>query len=160
VTPASGPTTTRSEYIALLREHLLAMLAQGARELHCADLDFADWPWNEAPVIEALTAWARPHHRLVLLAHGYDEVHRRHPRFVQWRRTWGHLVHAWSPLELTPADHPSLLLGGTQMVEVLDRASWRARLNVEPSDVARAKQALDALLQRSEPAFAATTLGL
>jgi 50S ribosomal protein L16 3-hydroxylase len=39
-------------------------------------------------------AWARGGRRLLLLAARYDELRRRHHRFVQWRRTWDHLIEA------------------------------------------------------------------
>jgi hypothetical protein len=153
-------TETRSELIALWRDQLLAALARGEHDILCSDLDFRDWPWNEAAVVDALTAWAGPGRRLVLLAEHYDEVQRRHPRFVQWRRSFGHVLEAWSPIELEPDDMPGLLLAGRSVVELLDRASWRARLSHDTPDVSRCRHQLDALLQRSQPAFAATTLGL
>lgn len=153
-------TTTRSGYLDLLREQLHAALEAGVVELVCADVDFADWPWNEPSLLEALTRWAAPHRRLVLLAHTYDTVHRRHPRFVQWRRTWGHVVHAWTRPDLEPGDHPTCVWSPQRVVEALDRPSWRARASDDPADVQRWRHLLDAHLQRSEPAFAATTLGL
>jgi len=152
--------TTRSDYVDALRAGLQRALEEGVRELWCSDVDFADWPLNEVPLIEALTRWARPHHRLVLLAQHYDEVQRRHPRFVQWRRTWGHLVDARTPTELAPSDHPGVLLAGGRALELIDRVHWRARWLEQVADVQRCREQLDAISQRSEPAFAATTLGL
>src|SRR5437762_3131748 len=96
--------TTRGEFIEALRGALLQALHDNVRELYWSDVDFVDWPLNEPALIDALTRWARPHHRLLLLAQHYDEIQRRHPRFVQWRRTWSHVVDARSPTELQAAD--------------------------------------------------------
>ncbi|MED5621251.1 hypothetical protein [Ideonella sp. BN130291] len=157
---ATTPISTRGEWIAALRDNLQQALAEGVPLLRWSDVDFADWPLNEPALIEALTRWTRPHHRLVLLAQHYGELQRRHPRFVQWRRTWGHLVEPRSPTELLASDHPSLLLAGRRTVELVDRDHWRGQVSDEPADAQRCREALDVILQRSEPAFAATTLGL
>jgi hypothetical protein len=153
-------TETRSEFIDLLRETLMQALKSGAREIVLADVDFRDWPLNEPAVVDALTLWTRPHHRLHLLALHFDDVAQRHPRFVQWRRTYDHLVQAAAPKNLPESDFPAMLLTPQAVVEVLDRPSWRARASTDPLDLERCRHQLDALLQRSVPAFAATTLGL
>jgi hypothetical protein len=157
---AATPITTRGEWVAALRDSLQRLLTDGVQTLCWCDADFADWPLNEPALMDALTRWARPHHRLVLLAQHYDEVQRRHPRFVQWRRTWGHLIDARSPTELLASDHPSLLLAGRHTVELLDREHWRGQVSDEPADALRCRQLLDVILQRSQPAFPVTTLGL
>jgi hypothetical protein len=154
------PTETRTEFIDLLREQLLLALKSGAAEIVLADPDFRDWPLNERAVIDALTLWTRPHHRLHLVAMHYDDVVQRHPRFVQWRRTYDHLVQAASPRNVKVSDFPAMLLAPQAVVEVLDRPSWRARLSTDALDLERCRHLLDALSQRSVPAFAATTLGL
>jgi hypothetical protein len=153
-------TETRSEFVDLLRETLMQALKSGAREIVLADVDFRDWPLNEPAVVDALTLWTRPHHRLQLLALRFDDVAQRHPRFVQWRRTYDHLVQAAAPQNLPESDFPAMLLTPQAVVEVLDRSSWRARASTEPLDLERCRHQLDALLQRSVPAFSATTLGL
>lgn len=153
-------TFTRRDTVALLRERLLAALHGGVLEVVCSDVDFADWPLNEPAVVEALTQWAGPQRRLVLLAQHYDEVRRRHPRFVRWRTTWAHLVDARSPTECLASDHPGLLWTADEVVEVLDRITWRACRSADPATVGRCRHAIDAVLQRSEHAFAPTTLGL
>lgn len=152
--------TTRKEYVEALRATLLQALQSGTQEIVCSDLDFADWPLGEPAVLEALTLWAKPHRRLVLLAQDYEPLQRSLPRFVRWRVTWDHLVQAWTPTELAPGDHPTLLLAGDGLVELLDRPHWRGRVSHEPSDLLRARDSLDVILQRSTPAFAASILGL
>ena len=152
--------TTRSEFIAAVRSTLQQSLAAGSGEILCSDPDFADWPLDEPALLDALTAWARPHRRLVLLAQQYDDLQRRLPRFVRWRVTWSHVVQAYTPNELSAGDHPTLIVGGPVMLEMLDRPRWRGRVSEEGADAHRAREALDVILQRSSSAFAATTLGL
>jgi hypothetical protein len=156
----SSAIVGRSDVIQALRQLLEQALAEGLRELSCSDADFADWPLNEPALIEALTRWARPHHRLHLLAQHYDEVARRHPRFVRWRRDFGHVVDAWCADDVDPASHPALCIAGRRSIEVLDREHWRAKNSESPADAQRARERLDAILQRSTPGFPATTLGL
>jgi hypothetical protein len=153
-------TATRSEYVDLLREQLMHALKTGAPEIVLADLDFRDWPLNERLMVDALTMWTRPHHRMRLVAQTFDEVVRHAPRFVQWRRTYDHLITAVTPQDIADSDFPGLLLTPNAVVEVLDRPSWRASLRDDPLDLERCGHQLDALLQRSVPAFAASTLGL
>ncbi len=152
--------STRSEFVDAVRRQLHRALSEGEREITCVDLDFAEWPFNEPPLLDALTQWAQPHRKLVLLAQHYDEVRRRHPRFVQWRATWGHVVEAWSPSESDAADLPGLLLAGRHTLQLLDRLHWRAIETDDAADALRCREQLDVILQRSTPAFAATTLGL
>lgn len=152
--------TGRSEVIAAWRTLLLQSLQEGVRELWCADVDFADWPLNEPALVEALVQWARPHRRLHLLAQHYDEMPRRHPRFVRWRRDFSHVVEAWCAEDLEPGRHPCLLVAAPRSIELLERGHWRAKVSEEAADAQRARERLDAILQRSAPGFAATTLGL
>jgi hypothetical protein len=152
--------TGRGEVIAAWRGLLLQSLQEGARELWCSDVDFADWPLNEPALIEALVQWARPQRRLHLLAQHYDEMPRRHPRFVRWRRDFSHVVEAWRAEDLDPGQHPCLLVAAHRSIELLDSGHWRARASEEAADAQRARERLDAILQRSAPGFAATTLGL
>ena len=153
-------TETRSEFIDLLRDTLMQALKSGATEIVLADVDFRDWPLNEPAMVEALTLWTRPHHRLRLLGLRFDDMGQRHPRFVQWRRTYDHLVQAATPQDVPENDFPAMLLTPHAVVEVLDRPSWRALASTDALDLERCRHQLDALLQRSVPAFAATTLGL
>jgi len=153
--------TTRSEFVDALRSLIAEGCAAGARELWFCDPDFAEWPLNDAPLIEQLTRWGAPQRRLTLIAQHYDEVHRRHPRFVEWRRVWGHLVDARIPAELQAGDHPTLLLvDEVAGLRLLDPLHWRGLVSREPGQLRLQHQELDAISQRSVPGFAATILGL
>lgn len=153
--------TTRGEYLDALRWGFDEAARTGCREILCADADFADWPLGERDVLSALTRWALPHRRLTLLALQFDELARRHARFVDWRRQWSHIVDCRQVEELDGHDMPTLLLAaGVLTVRLFDRTQWRGSLSVETDDVVRARELVDAISQRSVEAFPATTLGL
>lgn len=150
----------RRAFMDALRDTLLQALADGERAIWCSDPDFSEWPLNESQVVEALSVWAEPHRRLWMLAQHYDEVVRRQPRFARWHRDWSNCVDGRVPSELDPASHPTVLVAGRNSVELLDRAHWNGRASDLPADAQRLRATLDAISQRSEPGFAATTLGL
>lgn len=136
--------------------------ARGARRIVCVDRNFAIWPLDDPALLDKLTAWLkRPQRQLVLLASNYDEVPRRSPRFTAWRRNWAHAVSAWlAPAELD-TELPTLLLDdGPLMVRLIDAVHWRGRATLDAQAALPYRDEIDAVLQRSEPGFAATQLGL
>lgn len=156
----------RAEFQRLVIESLDWVAAQGCRELHAWDSSFADWPLSDANVLTALTTWARHGRQLHLLALQYDDVARRHPRFVRWRRDFGHCVTALAvepevPLQAAPE---SLLLAvGAEVsfsLRLFDRHLWRGEISLAAEPRTRGLEWFDALAQRSSEAFAPTTLGL
>jgi hypothetical protein len=72
-------TTTRGEFLDAIRNAFADAASEGCRELWICDLDFADWPLSERPVIESLTRWAYAHRKLTVLATTYEE-------FPRWNR--------------------------------------------------------------------------
>ena len=90
--PTSRLITTRLGFHDALRDAFAEMASVGCREAWISDETFADWPLNERAVIERLTQWAQSHRKLVVVARHYDEVLRRHARWVDWRRQWSHVV--------------------------------------------------------------------
>jgi hypothetical protein len=136
-------------------------VAQRARRLVLADADFDEWPLEDAALLQALTEFVHlPGRQVLLLGRSFDAVARRCPRFVQWRRTWGHAVEARRPVD-DDLDVPTVLLADRILaVEVLDKLHWRGRI-LQPGPAAMIlSQEIDAFAQRTEPTFGATTLGL
>lgn len=139
---------------------------QGLPQWHAWDASFADWPLSDAGLLAALTVWAQPGRQLHLLALQYDEVQRRHPRFVRWRRDYAHCItaRAVEPELRLEAAPEALLLGigpqGALCLRLFDRHLWRGELSLQAGDRQRALEWFDALAQRSIEAFAPTTLGL
>jgi hypothetical protein len=153
--------TTRGELHDAMREAFARAAAEGCREIYWADVNFAEWPLGERAIIDHLTQWAYAHRRLTMLAHHYDDVIRRHPRFVDWRRQWGHIIECRACTEVEPEQFPSLFIApGLFTLKVLDRVSHRAVLSSDTGDELRARELFDACLQRSTPSFAASITGL
>ncbi|HEY4067146.1 MAG TPA: hypothetical protein VGM74_09645, partial [Burkholderiaceae bacterium] len=124
------PITTRAEFQAALRQGFAEAAAAGSRELWLADPDFADWPLGERDVIEHLSQWVSSSRRLTLLANGFDEVARRHPRWVAWRRTWSHVVSCRINTELEADAMPTLLIAaGTITVRLIDIEHHRGHIS-------------------------------
>lgn len=153
----------RREFDAALREALGRIAeASEAREIFLCDPDFADWPLGERSVVSLFDAWALSHRRLVVIACGFDDLARRHPRWVAWRQRWSHVVDCRLLGDVEASACPSLL--HAPKVCTLRRLDVHRHRGVysegdEPVDRAVRAQ-FDALLQRSEPGFPVTTLGL
>lgn len=156
----------RADFERLVVETLAWASEQGCRELHAWDVSFEDWPLSEAAVLAALTGWARHGRQLHLLALQYDDIGRRHPRFVRWRRDYAHCVTARAvepELRLEAAPESLLLAIGPESsvsLRLFDRHLWRGEVSLEPAQRLRGLEWFDALAQRSSDSFAPTTLGL
>lgn len=153
---------SRAGFAAALHWGFERAVAQDARRIVCVDPDWADWPWDDVALQERLVAWLRrPQRRLVLVADCYDDVPRRHPRFTAWRRSWVHAIEAWSPSDGYGGELPTLFLDdrGT-VVHLVDRRHWRGDALVDERAAGLWRERVDALLQRCEPSFAASHLGL
>jgi len=147
------------------REAIRATLAEaaraGCRELFLCDVDYADWPLGERAVIDSLTRWAYGHRRLTLFAVGFEALSQRHPRWLQWRRRWSHVVECRALEETEPGRVPSLLLApGVATLRIFDTVHWRGSLSLAEADAIRCRETVDALMQRSVESFPATALGL
>ena len=115
----------------------------------------------DCAVIEALNAWVRQGRRLTLLARTYDEVVRRHPRFVRWRGTWDHKITCRRSPAANAADIPSALWSPTWVLHRLDAERCVGMTGNEPNRRVLLRETLDEwLLRRSAPGFPATVLGL
>jgi peptidyl-tRNA hydrolase len=84
--------------------------ARAGARLILSDASFLDWPLGERAVAESLQAWSRPGRRkVILLARRYDEVMRRHARFVKWRQTWSHIIEARGCPSADELEFPSVI---------------------------------------------------
>jgi hypothetical protein len=154
---------SRSEFAAALLEVLDDAQASGTRELWLVDPDFDEWPLGQSRVCDVLTRWAqgRAERRITLIAQHYDDMPRRHPRFVEWRRKWSHVMQCRAVAGLDASEVPTLLLAGDGLgLHLLDRVHCRGYGFRDESQWRTWREVIDALLQRSEEAFPATTLGL
>lgn len=137
-------------------------MAQDARCITCVDPNFELWPLDDVALLGSLTTWVRlPQRRLVLLAATFDEVPRRQPRFTAWRRDWAHAIQALQVPEEHAAELPTLLLDDRRVsVHLIDPVRGRGRASVDLRSRLLWQEKIDAVLQRSAPAFPVNTLGL
>jgi len=95
-----------------------------------------------------------------MLAKNYNQVVRKHARFVSWRRTWAHLVECRANAALSDNDMPSALWSPVWVFQTLDLARCTGVCGSEPARKVALKERLDECLKLSSPSFPATTLGL
>lgn len=153
-----GRTSFRDAVIALASA---PDAAAGPAQWWWCDPDFADWPLDDPALIAALAAWLeRPGRELTMLACGFDELVRRHPRFVAWRRYQAHRV-LGREVAIDASQMPTLFVApAPHALELLDRLRWRGVKIDDADDWRQRRELVDALMQQSLPSFAATTLGL
>ncbi len=148
------------------RAALLAALDDCARaavpEVWLCDPDFSAWPLGQIELIDALGRWIAPRRRLTLVAGSYEHLARDCPRWVAWRRQWGHAVRCLQVREEQAAQLPTLLYGPPVVALRMQRMEGhpRGRLTREADDLAPLADLVDALTQQSHEAFPVTTLGL
>ncbi|MBA2963743.1 MULTISPECIES: hypothetical protein [Ramlibacter] len=150
----------RAAFGELVRSALACAAQEGWREIILSDASFADWPLGERAVSESLQAWSTGGRRVTLLARRYDEVVRRHARFVQWRQAWSHIVEARGCPSADELELPSAIWSPSWVMQRLDPERCTGFSGVEPERRLAVREQLAEWLQRSAPAFPATTLGL
>ena len=156
----SGQFSGREAFAQCVRDALACAAAEGWRELILSDASFEDWPLHERAVIESLHAWARAGRHLTLLATGYDEVIRKHARFVVWRRTWGHLLDCRLCSTVAPADFPSAIWSPSWFLQRLDPVRSSGVCGDDRERRVALRELLNERIRNSSPGFPASTLGL
>lgn len=150
----------RSAFADLVRRAFAAAAAQGWREIILCDATFEDWPLGERSVAQSLNDWSRAGRRLTMLARNYDEVTRRHARFVSWRRTWSHIADCRGSGVVAASDLPSAFWSPGWVFERLDLVHSTGVAGSEAVRRVALRERLTEKLQHSSPAFPATTLGI
>jgi len=153
--------SSRSEFIALARQLLSGLDSASGRDLTLIDLDFSPWPLDDPSVVDALTRWIQlPGRRLHLIGARFDVVEREQARFAAWRKPFSHAVQCMTPSDVDPSDLPAVLMLDAGYLELLDRERWQARWTAERRAWVLQRERIDALVQRCEPAWPVTVLGL
>jgi hypothetical protein len=153
--------SSRGDFIALARELLSSLDKSSGRDITLIDVDFSAWPLDDAAVVDALTRWAQlPGRRLHLVGARFDIVEREQPRFAAWRKPFAHAVECLTPIEHDASDLPAVLLFDASYLELLDRERWQGRWSSERRAWIVQRERVDALVQRCEPAWPVTVLGL
>jgi hypothetical protein len=149
-----------SEFAEVIRLAFATAARQGWRELIMSDASFQSWPLGERAVAQSLHDWAKTGRTLTILARNYDELIRRHARFVTWRRTWSHIVVCRANASIAEDDFPSALWSPVWCCQKLDKARSTGLSDFDPGRRVAIREHLSECLRRSSPAFPATTLGL
>ncbi|MDO9360889.1 MAG: hypothetical protein Q7T70_18095 [Polaromonas sp.] len=147
----------RSAFAELVRTAFATAAAQGWREIILCDVTFEDWPLGERAVAQSLNDWSASGRKLTMLAENYDEVIRRHARFVTWRRTWSHIIECRGH---AAGDLPSIFWSPGWAFERLDPVHSNGVAGSEAQRRVALKERLSEKMFRSSPAFPASTLGL
>lgn len=155
-----GRFTGRIAFAKLIRTALACAARDGWPEIIFSDATFEDWPLNELSVFNSLQAWSKPGRHMVILATRYDEVQRQHARFVNWRKTWGHLLDCRVSGKTAPSDFPSVLWSQSWFMQRVEMRYSAGICGFERERLVQLREMLDETIRNSSPGFAASTLGL
>lgn len=137
-----------------------AHAAAHEREVCLIDPTFEIWPLDDAEWLASLMAFAKqPLRRVRMVACSFDAIPVHHPLFTRWRRDWGHVIECYRT-DVESSQVPTLMLAGDHSIHLTAPALWRGQVLREAASRRDWAEVVDALLQRSEPGFAPTTLGL
>ena len=156
----SGQFSGREAFAQRLRDALAKAALEGWRELILSDATFGDWPLQEAAVLASLHAWAGSGGHLTLLAHSYDELMRSQPRFVAWRKLWGHVIDARVCRSVAASDFPSALWSPSWYLQRLDPVRSSGVCGEDRERRVQVREELNEFIRNSSPGFPASTLGL
>jgi hypothetical protein len=157
---ASGRFTGPTAFAQLVRDALDHAARDGWKEIILSDATFEDWPLRERSVVESLQAWSASGRQLIMLATRYDEVIRHHPRFVSWRKTWGHIIDCRVCRVAAAADFPSALWSREWFLQRLDPQHSTGVCGFERERSVALKELLAEKIRNSSPGFPSSTLGL
>lgn len=160
VPQSTGRFEGREAFAQLIRTALARAAQEGWREIILSDATYADWPLGERAVAESLQAWSASGRRLIMLATGFDEVIRRHARFVSWRKTWGHIIDCRLCKGAHAVDFPSAIWAQDWLMHRLDVQRSHGVSGLDRMRVIQLKELLDEKIRNSTAGFPSSTLGL
>lgn len=156
----AGRFEGRDAFQQLIRDALAAAAREGWRELILCDANFEEWPLGERAVAQSLQDWSQSGRKCILLARKWDDVIRRHARFVTWRKTWSHIIDARACPSADPLDLPSAIWSPAWVMERRDLERSVGYCGPEADRRLALRESLNEWLARSSPSFPAVTLGL
>jgi hypothetical protein len=168
--PAEGLYQGRQACITLLRQALQALAPpaesappslSGVHHVWWLDAQFADWPLSDELVLSSLTAWLRQGGRqLHLVGEDFEATARSHPRFARWRRDWAHVIEVLRPVDTGVPPGLRGLVAAPLVLQWLDAPDWRMLAFTDSVRARAASAQIADFLQRCEPSWPVTTLGL
>lgn len=156
----TGRLQGRQVFLDTVRQAFEVAAEQGWSHITLSDADFADWPLGERAVVDALNRWAHRGRTLMMLAHNYDQLRLLHPRFVQWRVTWSHLIEAHACPGASGAELPSAIGSPLWTLERLDRLHNTLVASVDAERRVALRERVNECWLKSVPSFPASRLGL
>ena len=156
----TGRLQGRQVFADTLRLAFEVAADQGWNRITLSDADFADWPLGERAVVDALNRWARRGRTLKMLARHYDQLRLLHPRFVQWRVTWSHLVEAQACASASADELPSVLWSPGWTLQRLDTVRCTMVVSRDAERRVALQEQLHQWWLKGSSAFPASTLGL
>lgn len=161
VPAAQAVGTAAAETSASARIGMGNRLRGAPHQAWMIDRHFGDWPLDEVAVQDSLSAWLRPGGRVLrIIGVDFEATARALPRFARWRRDWSHRIEVLSPVDGPLPGAWRGLLAGAAAWQWLDAPDWRLRVIAEPAHLRAVAEQVADFLQRCEPAWPATTLGL
>lgn len=155
-----GRLIGRTAFLDAVRQAVAASASQGWSRILLSDPDFADWPLGEREVIEGLNAWAHRGRTMRLMAREFATLRQMHPRFVQWRTTWGHLIEVHAVPEAGTHELPSVIWTPNWTLERLDPVRSVVVASRSAERRVALQESLEGWWHRGRPSFSASTLGL
>ncbi len=157
----SGRFSSREDFLQMVRDAFATAVRDGWQEIVISDANFHDWPLGERAVTDALQEWAHGSRRFTMLAGSYDDVIRRHARFVRWRGTWDQIITCRRSPSADPLDIPSVLWSPHWVMHRLDPERCVGVSGHEPERRVLLRETLNEWMRsKSSPGFPASTLGL
>lgn len=156
----TGRFEGRLVFADLVRQALACAAQEGWSSIVLSDADFADWPLGERAVVDALQNWARQGRHIRFLARDFAPLRQLHPRLVQWRVTWSHIVEAHACSGASGNDLPSAIWSPGWNLERLDAMRCTLIATRDAERRVALRERLDNCWHKGSPAFPATTLGL
>lgn len=155
-----GRLQGRLLFADLVRQALACAAAEGWPRLVLCDNDFTDWPLGERAVVASLHAWAQGGRALHLLGRDFSALRQQHPRFVQWRVVWAHLLEVRACASASVQEWPSAIWSPGWTLERIDASRSVVLASHDAGCRVALAQRLDHWWQKATPALPPTTLGL
>lgn len=155
-----GRIQGRQAFADLVRQALRTAAREGWPHMVLSDPDFDDWPLGERAVVESLNAWAGQGRTIRFLALDFNRLRELHPRLVQWRVTWAHIVEAHACHSVSGIELPSAIWSPDWTMERLDIGRCLMVASRRPERRTLLHERLQACWEQGSPSFPATVLGL
>lgn len=155
-----GRLLGRNAFIDLVRQAIATAASRGWVKMVWSDQDFSDWPLGERSVIDSIQAWSASGRSLHLLAQDFATLRQKHPRFVQWRVAWSHLVEARATSRSSGGEVMSAIWTPEWTMERLDLKHNVVVATFDPARRVALGERLEAEWHKAAPSFPASTLGL